>query len=308
VIKAAEATARTIDWIGAEQIQVHYQSDAAASDDGSTAAVRANFHHDQERSDDSIALASLSEVSGASANKLSVERSDEKHDLPADEPPPADPIVIKRLVYWIELAIKRYYPQESQFHALSIDSGQVGLRTLQAATGIDHIQFATETVDAGTHRATVTARSSTGPIRVEVEVRFEPHPIAVVPAESVRRGHRFRNHDLKTRPIPRDEWDGRFVVDTSELVGMEAKTTLRANQPITAGSFGLPILVQRGDRVEVRVLGGGIMVTTNGKALEEGSESALIEVETMDPRKRLLARVVGPGLVEILTRPPQVPE
>ena len=53
-------------------------------------------------------------------------------------------------------------------------------------------------------------------------------------------------------------------------------------------------------------MGGGITVTTNAKSHGDGAESDLIEIETFEPRKRLLARVVQPGLVEIVTRAPKV--
>ena len=39
---------------------------------------------------------------------------------------------------------------------------------------------------------------------------------------------------------------------------------------------------------------------------DDGPLDGLIEVEMMRPRKRKIARVVAAGVVEILTRPPQV--
>jgi len=81
---------------------------------------------------------------------------------------------------------------------------------------------------------------------------------------------------------------------------------VRANQPINRGDVGSPILVHRGDLIEIRVVGGGISVTTNAKALGDGAVSELIEIETLQPRKRLIARVVQPGMVEIVTRAPKV--
>jgi flagella basal body P-ring formation protein FlgA len=85
---------------------------------------------------------------------------------------------------------------------------------------------------------------------------------------------------------------------------MEVRTTLRADQPISIGNIGSPILIHRGDLVELRVLSGGVTVKTNAKSLGDGSESDLVEIETMRPRKRLVARVVQTGLVEIVTRSP----
>ena len=292
-IKSAEATARNIDWIGAEQIRVQYRPTSDVKDWSEVIQTSANWtvptHHPATPAHPSIRQRHRALMPTTDA------------DLPQ-----ADPVLIKRLIYWIELAIGRLYPEVGEAHALLIDPKQRSLRILQAATGVDHVEFASESIRAGKYRVMVTGRSKDGPMRAEIEVVLEAHPVAIVAKESFRRGHRFQSHELTTRPIPEEEWDDRFVTSPDELIGMEAKATVRENVPITRDTFGKPILIHRNDRVEVRVIGGGINITTNGKAMEEGSESDLIEVETMEPRKRLIARVAGPGLVEILTRPPRV--
>ena len=78
------------------------------------------------------------------------------------------------------------------------------------------------------------------------------------------------------------------------------------NRPIVKSDVRKPTLVRRGDLLDLRVVGAGIVVTTSAKALGDGPLDGLIEVETMRPRKRKIARVVASGVVEILSRPPQV--
>ena len=107
-------------------------------------------------------------------------------------------------------------------------------------------------------------------------------------------------------PVDTDKLKPDQLIDPAEIVGMEVRNTLRADQPIPASSIGSPILIHRGELVEVRVISGGVTVSTNAKALSDGSESELIEVETMRPKKRLVARVVQIGRVEIVTRAPAV--
>ena len=86
---------------------------------------------------------------------------------------------------------------------------------------------------------------------------------------------------------------------------MEVSKSLRVNRPILSGDVRQPTVVKRGELLDLRVVGAGI-VSTPAKALNDGPLNGLIEVETMRPRKKKIARVVGPGVVEILTRPPQV--
>tara|TARA_R110002049_G_scaffold72490_6_gene187375 strand:- start:55540 stop:56895 length:1356 start_codon:yes stop_codon:yes gene_type:complete len=318
-ITSAEATARAIDWIGAQRIKVHYR----AQTDSERQAELAQAFNAQANPTPSESIptygfnarGSLPPAAGrariASQGAPSNVRQT-SHFGAADrilldpDLPPFDPVLVKRLIYWIQLAVDRMYPQIGDAYALHIDDKQAVLRQLQIATGIDHVEFQNSSVDEGHHRLHVTGRSTGGPIQAEIDISLAAHPVAIVPKDSFRRGHRLQSDELATRPIPEKEWDDRYITDRNELIGMEAKTTLRENVPITRDSIGMPILIRRGDRVEVRVMGGGISVTTNGKALEEGSESDLIEIETLEPRKRLVARVAGPGIVEIVTRPPRV--
>lgn len=286
-ITSAEATARTIEWIGAEQIVVQ-------------------FRKSHEPSNDSPVI----QTSGFSTPSMGQQNDRHSALIPNVDAnlPQADPVLIKRLIYWIELAIGRLYPNVNESFAVSIDPKQNSLRILQHASGVDHVELSNEAVDDGNYRVSVTGRSKHGPIQANIEIVLQAHPRAIVSRASYRRGHRFQSQDLTTRPVPEEQWNDRFVTSPDELIGMEAKGTIRENVPITRELIGRPILIRRGDRVEVRVIGGGVDVTTNGRAMEEGSESDLIEVETLEPRKKLIARIAGPGLVEILTRPPRVRE
>jgi flagella basal body P-ring formation protein FlgA len=124
---------------------------------------------------------------------------------------------------------------------------------------------------------------------------------------SFGRGHRLRHQDLETRPLPAAEIDADPILDRAAAVGMELRRSVRSDQPLTHRDIGLPILIRRGDRLEVRVVQGGITVSTTARALEDGAESETIEVQIEGAsRKRLLARVIQSGMVEIVTRAQRV--
>jgi flagella basal body P-ring formation protein FlgA len=58
-------------------------------------------------------------------------------------------------------------------------------------------------------------------------------------------------------------------------------------------------LVEKGASVMVHAQTGGIRIRTSGKALEAGSSGDTISVELADSREKVLARIVGPQLVEV---------
>ena len=102
------------------------------------------------------------------------------------------------------------------------------------------------------------------------------------------------------------EVDEKQFGSLQQLVGMEVSKSLRLNRPILKTDVRHPTVVRRGDLLDLRVVGAGIVITTPAKALEDGPINGLVEVETLRPRKRKIARIVASGVVEILSRPPQV--
>ena len=316
-ILSAEATARTIEWVGAEKIEIRYRPEeeeirptrvrqAGALQTGAlqTGALQTGAPQTSTMQASVRQTGSVTDRPALGPNR--VESTIRSYD-DASFPSP-DPVLSQRLIYWIELAIGRHYPEVAQWNEIQIEPKQPAIANLQMANGVDHVSFrnADDAIREGKHRISVTGRSKNGPMEAEVEIVLRAHPVAIVPKESFRRGHLLQSHDLTTRPIPEADWNDRFITNAEELIGMEAKTTIRGNVPITRDSVGMPTLIRRSDRVEVRVLGGGISVTTTAKAMEDGSESDLIQVETLEPRKRLMARVAAPGIVEIVTRPPRI--
>jgi flagella basal body P-ring formation protein FlgA len=161
-------------------------------------------------------------------------------------------------------------------------------------------------IQEGDCRVRISARSAIGPIDSELRITLTPHPKVVIPRKQLPKGHRITIQDLEMQSIPQDEVESDFVLDPAEVVGLEVHGFPRPGRPLSHSDLGMPTLIRRGDLIEVRVMGGGVMVTTNAKAHDHGAANDLIEIETLEPRKRLLARVVQPGLVEIVTRAPKV--
>ncbi|QDS95578.1 flagellar basal body P-ring biosynthesis protein FlgA [Roseimaritima multifibrata] len=134
-----------------------------------------------------------------------------------------------------------------------------------------------------------------------------PLPLVATATRMLRRGQILSPADLVLAPLEKGDSTEGMVLDIASVVGQQLQDNVYQGRPLEKLNVGAPILIQRGDLLEICVVGGGIVVRTGGKAMEEGSHGRLIQVETSEPRRRLLARVVAPGKVEILTRPPQTP-
>jgi flagella basal body P-ring formation protein FlgA len=274
-IRKAEATPRSIDWLGPRQIKVVYQPGSKRPTGGTKSIAQVSYQQ---------------QVPGT--------------DVGRQRPPISDSDA-KRIAHWIKLAIRRQQPEIGESFDVQIDRRQPVLADLVSITGVTTVQPLDEVAD-GLCRFRIVGRNAAESIEATVAIELTAYPKVVVPRTTLARGHRISEGDLMVVPVPPEKLRPGQIADPSKVVGMEVRTVLRADQPILANSIGSPILIHRGELVEVRVISGGVTVTTNAKALSDGSESDLIEVETMRPKKRLVARVVQIGKVEIVTRAPAV--
>ncbi len=280
VIRKAEATPDAIDWLGPREITVVYD----ASGKQPNLALRTNSNPELAQ----VAYQSdMSSSQSAGAEPRSTIRS-------ADA---------QRIVHWVELAIKRELPEVADSFEIKMDSSQIGMDPLQPISGVTSIQTI-DKIQSGICRMRVIGRSSDGPVESTIAIQLVAYPKVVVPRTTLARGHRISESDLDVVPIPTEKLESNLIVDANQIVGMEVRKTLRADYPIPASDIGSPVLIHRGDLVEVRVMSGGVTVTTNAKSLGDGAEADLVEIETIRPKKRLVARVVRTGLVEIVTRAP----
>ena len=287
-IRKTEATPRSIDWFGPNQIKVTRQKTPAArahaAQPVASPLAQASYQQDVAR--------------GASSGK----RTRPQHRAQVDSQISAT--AAQRISHWILVGIDREQPSIADSFEIQIDRHQPSPRRSGFDCRRDDRAEPIDTVAAGTCRFRVVGRSAEGPVEGIVAIELTEYPKVVVPRTTLARGHRITDSDLVIASIRPDKVDANQVTDPEQIVGMEVRTTLRADQPISIGNIGSPILIHRGDLVEVRVLSGGVTVKTNAKSLGDGSESDLVEIETMRPRKRLVARVVQTGLVEIVTRSP----
>ena len=158
----------------------------------------------------------------------------------------------------------------------------------------------------GSCKFRLQGRGVDGPIDLILDLDLTAKPLVVAPKKSYPRGHRLAAHDLQLIPIEKGETDEKQFASLQQLVGMEVSKSLRLNRPILRTDVRHPTVVRRGDLLDLRVVGAGIVITTPAKALEDGPINGLVEIETLRPRKRKIARVVASGVVEILSRPPEV--
>ena len=130
-----------------------------------------------------------------------------------------------------------------------------------------------------------------------ISARVQQKVIAVIAGEKIGRGDLIGRRQVRLREVLIDSASQAYLADTALVTGQVAAQTINAGDLITASSVKLPIAVGRRQRVAVELNTGGIRITFNGIAQNEGAIGEAIEVENAKTGEKFTATVVGRGKV-----------
>lgn len=81
------------------------------------------------------------------------------------------------------------------------------------------------------------------------------------------------------------------VTDPAMIVGLEARVALYAGRPIRPGDVGFPAVVDRNQIVPLIYQRNGVMISTEGRALDRAGPGDLIRVMNLASRATVTARI-----------------
>jgi flagellar basal body P-ring formation protein FlgA len=118
----------------------------------------------------------------------------------------------------------------------------------------------------------------------------------VVPSHDIARGAMIVEADLVFATTPNDVMSG-TVTAMKDLVGMQARRTLRAGETLRLEDVRRPVLVTKGSTVSMSFEAPGIVLTATGKAMSEGGLGETVTVQNPASFRMVSAVVIGPGQV-----------
>ena len=116
------------------------------------------------------------------------------------------------------------------------------------------------------------------------------------------KGYILKEEDLVWIPMPRGLPFGPADCFSSieTLVGQQLRRSMSTQQVLRQNEVGSPTVVHVGDIIAIEVVSGGVVVGTNGRAIEAGSIDDLIQVDVEPSRTRILARITGERTAEVI--------
>ncbi len=157
--------------------------------------------------------------------------------------------------------------------------------------------------DDGNGSARFNATDASGET-YEGTVRFAAWVQAWVPNKRVHPGERLAAQDVVKQEVNAaigmaHELRGLILSGNETMESVEARQTLVEGQFITTSAVQKVPDLKRGDSVQIRLLSGGVTLTTQGSATEPGYVDHPVRVMTLKGKRDLVGKLGRDGTVEV---------
>ncbi len=124
--------------------------------------------------------------------------------------------------------------------------------------------------------------------------------VATVTTRPLARGETIRASDVATERRPKAVVGADAIGSIDEAIGLAMRQPVRSGQPLRRIDLMKPELVRRDDNITLVYEVPGILLTTQGKALESGAEGDVINVLNVQSKRTVQGAVSGSNRVTIM--------
>lgn len=159
------------------------------------------------------------------------------------------------------------------------------------------------TYDQGTRRfrARIAAETGSAPLILPLSGRVAMQRDVPVLARRLEAGAVVGKADLDWMTLPEERLANDVVTDTAQLIGRELRTAKMEGQPLSGRDVLMPRLVARGSLVTMKIETPYMTITAQGRALQDGTEGAVVRITNTQSNRVVEGTVDGPGIVRIHT-------
>ena len=287
-------------WSGPNLVSIAYVPRETPIDYQQTTPPRTSASANSQQSDSHVVQASFAEPN---TSEITATRNLTKPKQPAF--PNLFPAERNRIERMILAAFPQTHAEVLQRFEVSIardDHGINGLKDLRAVRSLR----LSEAPRTGRIQLWVSGETELREVEASVDIELIELPVVVYTTTALNKGDILSARDLIAKPIARSQYDAKLVSDIELLLNKEIVRPLSADRPISQQDVSEPIIIKRGDQVVLQVVGAGVMVTTDARALAPAAAGESVMIETAQPKQKLVARAVRTGIVEIVSRPPNI--
>lgn len=124
---------------------------------------------------------------------------------------------------------------------------------------------------------------------------------AAVPTRALARGEIIKANDFTIERRPKAEFLSEPPALAAEVIGLAARRSVRAGQPLRSADLMKPEMVARNDMVTLHYAVPGIVLSMRGKALDAGAEGDSVSVLNEQSKRTIQGVVTAPGHVTVMS-------
>ncbi|MCD2179018.1 flagellar basal body P-ring formation chaperone FlgA [Rhizobium sp. C1] len=125
---------------------------------------------------------------------------------------------------------------------------------------------------------------------------------AMVPLTVIYPGQAIASGQVRRVEVTNPNFSGDYATDFSQVEGMITKSTLIPDRAISLSSLREPFAVTHGQQVRLIYNNGSLQITALGMPLQDGSIGELIRVRNTDSGLTVSGTILGPGIVQVVTK------
>jgi flagella basal body P-ring formation protein FlgA len=136
-------------------------------------------------------------------------------------------------------------------------------------------------------------------IRVKITGRTFATTRVPVLSHAMNRGETIASKDLIWTEVRDDNLHQDLVIDPKQLIGMEPRQLLKANNPVRLADLQRPMAVSRNGLVTLLLQTPYMTLTAQGRAMDDAGIGDTVRVTNLQTKQVIEARVQAPGTVVV---------
>lgn len=165
-----------------------------------------------------------------------------------------------------------------------------------------HVQFQSLDYDARDmtwHGELKLFNGDTLAATLPIEGRYEALLAVPVLKHRLHRSDVIEKADITWEHVPEHRLRKDVIVSAEELIGMSPRRVISNGRAIRLSEIEKPVVMKRGDIVQIRYRTPKIEIRTLGEAMDDGATGERIRIRNSESNIVVRARVMGPGMAQV---------
>lgn len=138
------------------------------------------------------------------------------------------------------------------------------------------------------------------PWSIYIPVKIQRLAKVLVAAQPIAKGNEITDADIQEISLDISKLRGNYIKTKPNIIGKIPKRSIAMGTVFNPRFLRLPIIIKKGDVVDIVAESHGLTIRMSGKAINNGFKGQKINVKNLSSNRVIQAVVQNPGLVKII--------